>query len=186
MWTCVIIWKCGCFPTNTYTCIIWLVTYDELVFIRLKKWEMSLEQKLYDDYKQAFKEKDDVKKGILNYVVAQLKNKRIELQKDLSDDDVISVIKKEIKSRNESLGYLEQASKNDEIALEKSNIAVLQEYVPQMLSEDQLRALVQETISQLWVQDLKAERGKVVWAIMAQHKATVDGKLLNDIIMNMM
>lgn len=110
---------------------------------------MSLEQKLYDDYKQAFKEKDDVKKGILNYVVAQLKNKRIELQKDLSDDDVISVIKKEIKSRNESLGYLEQASKNDEIALEKSNIAVLQEYVPQMLSEDQLRALVQETISQL-------------------------------------
>lgn len=151
-----------------------------------KKRQMSLEKRVFDDYMQAFKEKNEVKKGILNYIVAQLKNKKIELQKDLSDDDVISVIKKEIKARNESLDYLEKAGKADEVATEKSNIAVLEEYVPQMLSEEQTRSLVQETIASLGVQDIKAERGKLVGAIMATHKAVVDGKTLNEIIMSMM
>ncbi|MBP6911128.1 GatB/YqeY domain-containing protein [Patescibacteria group bacterium] len=146
---------------------------------------MSLEQTVIDDYKQAFKDKDESKKGILNYIYAQLKNKRIETQKDLSDDDVISVIKKEIKSRNEAIEFLEKAGKTDDIALEKNNIAVLQHYVPEMLSEEALRALVQQTIATLSVQDLKAERGKVVGAIMATHKSAVDGKMMNDIIMSM-
>ncbi len=146
---------------------------------------MSLEQTVIDDYKQAFKDKDESKKWILNYIYAQLKNKRIETQKDLSDDDVISVIKKEIKSRNEAIEFLEKAGKTDDIALEKNNIAVLQHYVPEMLSEEALRALVQQTIATLSVQDLKAERGKVVGAIMATHKSAVDGKMMNDIIMSM-
>lgn len=147
---------------------------------------MSLEQKVMDDYKQAFKDKNEERKGILNYIVAQLKNKKIETQKDLSDDDVISVIKKEMKSRNESIEFLEKAGKSDDITIERNNIAILQEYVPQMLSEEQLRALVQEQITELGVQDLKAERGKVTGAIMASHKAVVDGKMLNDIMMSMM
>lgn len=146
---------------------------------------MSLEQRVFDDYKQAFKDKDETKKGILNYIVAQLKNKKIEQQKELTDDEVISVIKKEMKARNEAIEYLEKAGKVDDITIEKSNIAVLQEYVPQMMSEEQLRALVTQTIADQGVSDLKAERGKVVGAIMASHKAVVDGKMLNDIIMSM-
>ena len=147
---------------------------------------MSLEEKVFADYKQAFKDKDESKKGILNYIVAQLKNKKIETQKDLTDDDVISVIKKEMKARNEAIEFLEKAGKSEDVAFEKSNIAVLQQYVPEMMSEDQVRALVQETISTLGVQDLKAERGKVVGAVMASHKAVVDGKMLNDIIMSLL
>lgn len=147
---------------------------------------MSLEEKLINDYKQAFKEKDESKKGILNYVYAQLKNKRIETQKDLSDDDVMSVIKKEIKSRNEAIEFLEKAGKTDDIALERNNIAVLQAYLPQMMSEEATRTLIEQTISSLGVTDLKADRGKVVGAIMATHKSVVDGKMMNDIIMSML
>jgi len=147
---------------------------------------MSLEEKVLGDYKQAFKDRDETKKPILNYIVSQLKNKKIEQQKDLSDDDVISVIKKEMKARQEAIEYLEKAGKSDDVVTEKHNIAILQQYVPQMMSEEQLRALVTETIASLNVQDLKAERGKVVGAIMASHKAVVDGKMLNDIIVSMM
>ena len=147
---------------------------------------MSLEKRITDEYTQAFKEKNDQKKPILNYIVSQLKNKRIELQKDLTDDDVISVVKKEMKARTETIEYLEKAGNSEEVAREKNNIAVLQQYVPEMLSEEQLRTLVQETISTLGVQDLKAERGKVVGAVMASHKSAVDGKVLNEIIMSLM
>ena len=147
---------------------------------------MSLEQKVFDDYKQAFKDRDETKKGILNYVVAQLKNKKIEIQKDLSDDDVVSIIKKEIKSRNEAIEFLEKAGKTEDVAMEKSNIAVLQQYVPEMMSEAQLRTLVEQTITSLGIDDIKTGRGKITWAIMADHKAVVDGKMLNDILMSMM
>jgi len=122
---------------------------------------MSLEQKVFDDYKQAFKDRDETKKGILNYVVAQLKNKKIEIQKDLSDDDVVSIIKKEIKSRNEAIEFLEKAGKTEDVAMEKSNIAVLQQYVPEMMSEAQLRTLVEQTITSLGIDDIKTGRGKI-------------------------
>ncbi len=122
---------------------------------------MSLEQRVIDDYKQAFKERDESKKGILNYVFSQLKNKKIEQQKDLSDDDVISIIKKEMKARQEAIEFLEKAGKNDEVALEKNNINVLQAYVPEMMSEADLRALLEKTIASLGVTDIKTERGKV-------------------------
>lgn len=58
---------------------------------------MSLQQQLFDDYLQAMKVKDEYKKSILNYVIAQVKNKKIETQKDLEDTEVVKILKKEIK-----------------------------------------------------------------------------------------
>jgi len=59
---------------------------------------MSLQEQLLADYKQAMMQKDKIKKTILNYVIAQIKNKKIELQKDLEDVDVIKILKKEVKA----------------------------------------------------------------------------------------
>jgi len=59
---------------------------------------MNLQEKLFADYMQAMKDKDVHKKTILNYVVAQIKNKKIEIQKDLEDVDVVKILKKEIKA----------------------------------------------------------------------------------------
>lgn len=147
---------------------------------------MTLEEKLLGDYMQAFKEKNAERKGILNYVVAQIKNKKIELKTDLSDDEVIGMIRKEIKARQEAIGFLEKAGKSDEIPAEQNNIAILEEYIPQMMGEDALRALVEEKKQQLNITDIKAGRGQLVGAIMAEHKSVVDGKMLNEIIVSMM
>jgi len=64
---------------------------------------MALYAQLQEDYKTAFKAKEKISKEILNFVIASLKNKQIELQKELTDDDVIKVIKKEIKMREETI-----------------------------------------------------------------------------------
>ena len=81
---------------------------------------------LYDqiqaDYIAAMKAHETVKKDALNYVFAQCKNKKIELQKELEDADVIAILKKEIKAREESIWYLEQAGKIDDVEKEKSII----------------------------------------------------------------
>lgn len=143
---------------------------------------MTLYETLLADYMTAFKAKDVERKEALNYVVAQLKNKKIELQKDLDDAEVISVLKKEVKARQEAIVYLVQSGDAAGQAHEEAVIAVLGAYLPQMLSQEALTVLVQEVVAKLGITDKNKGRGDIVKAIMADHKAVVDGKMLQDVI----
>ena len=143
---------------------------------------MTLLEQITEDYKQAMKNHEEVKKSALNYLLAQIKNKKIELRADPTDDDVISVIKKEIKSLNETLLFLEKANKADEIVIETQKKEVLESYLPAMLSKEQTEVLINETISKLWITDLKTQRGMLMKELMAEHKSELDWAVVNDII----
>ena len=143
---------------------------------------MSLLEQITEDYKQAMKNHEEVKKLALNYLLAQIKNKKIELRTDPTDDDVIAVIKKEIKSLNETLLFLEKANKSDEIAIETQKKEILESYLPAMLSREQTETLINETITKLWITDLKTQRGLLMKELMANHKSELDGSVVNDII----
>ena len=150
------------------------------IFYCMKK--MTLLEKITEDYKQAMKNHEEVKKLALNYLLAQIKNKKIELRADPTDDDVIAVIKKEIKSLNETLLFLEKANKSDEIAIETQKKEILQLYLPAMLSRERTEALIDETVAKLWITDLKTQRGLLMKELMANHKSELDGAVVNDII----
>ena len=143
---------------------------------------MVLLEKITEDYKQAMKDHEEVKKLALNYLLAQLKNKKIELRTDLTDDDVIAVIKKEIKSINESLLFLEKANKASEIEIEVKKKDILQSYLPVMLSREQTESLIDETVKKLGITDLKTQRGMLMKELMANHKSELDWAVVNDII----
>lgn len=143
---------------------------------------MMLFDQIQEQYKQAFRDKDMLKKEILSFVIAAIKNKKIELQKDPEDDDVIAVIKKEIKSRKESIEFLQAAGNTEEVATENQKISVLEAYLPAMMPKEQLTELVQKAIIDAWITDPKKQRWQIIWLIMKDHKATVDGGMLNDII----
>ncbi len=143
---------------------------------------MTLLEQITEDYKQAMKNHEEVKKSALNYLLAQIKNKKIELRADPTDDDVISVIKKEIKSLNETLLFLEKANKSDEIAIETQKKEVLESYLPAMLSREQTEVLINETIAKLGISDLKTQRWLLMKELMAEHKSELDGAVVNDII----
>lgn len=143
---------------------------------------MTLLERITEDYKQAMKAHDEVRKLALNYLIAQIKNKKIELQSDLSDDDIISVIKKEIKSLNETLLFLEKVNKADEIATETQKREVLESYLPEMLSREQTEDLINQTVEKLWITDLKTQRWLLMKELMANYKSEIDGAIVNDII----
>ena len=143
---------------------------------------MTLLEKITEDYKQAMKNHEEVKKLALNYLLAQIKNKKIELHADPTDDDIIAVIKKEIKSMNETLLFLEKANKSDEIEVETQKKKILQSYLPAMLSKEQTEILIDETVAKLWITDLKTQRGLLMKELMANHKSELDWALVNDII----
>ncbi len=143
---------------------------------------MTLLEQITEDYKQAMKDHEEVKKLALNYLLAQIKNKKIELRADPTDDDVVAVIKKEIKSLNETLLFLEKANKTDEIAIETQKKEVLELYLPVMLSREQTETLIDETVAKLWITDLKTQRWLLMKELMDNHKSELDGAVVNDII----
>ena len=135
---------------------------------------MTLLEQITEDYKQAMKNHEEVRKSALNYLLAQIKNKKIELRADPTDDDVISVIKKEIKSLNETLLFLEKANKAEEVAIETQKKQVLESYLPAMLSREQTEALINDTMAKLGISDLKTQRGLLMKELMAEHKSELD------------
>lgn len=146
---------------------------------------MLLEQMLAD-YKLATKEKNEIKKSALNFVLAQIKNKKIELQRELNDDEIIAVLKKEVKALNEAIWFLEKAGKTEEINEETQKKQILENYLPTMLSKEQTKNLIEEVVKQLAISDLKTGRGLLMKELMAKHKSELDGSLVNEIINEML
>ena len=132
------------------------------------------------------KNKETLKKSALNYLIAQIKNKKIELQRDPNDEEIIALIKKEVKSLNETISFLEKANKPEELQEEKEKKLILESYLPATLDEEQTKALIVATISKLNITDLKTQRGLLMKELMATHKAELDTALLNSLINTML
>lgn len=132
------------------------------------------------------KNKETLKKSALNYLIAQIKNKKIELQRDPNDEEIVAIIKKEVKSLNEAISFLEKANKPEELQEEKEKKLILESYLPATLDEEQTKALIVATISKLNITDLKTQRGLLMKELMATHKAELDTALLNSLINTML
>ena len=143
-------------------------------------------EKIQNDYIQAMKNKETLKKSALNYLIAQIKNKKIELQRDPNDEEIISIIKKEVKSLNEAISFLEKANKPEELQEEKEKKLILENYLPATLNEEQTKTLIVATISKLNITDLKTQRGLLMKELMATHKTELDPALLNALINTML
>lgn len=137
---------------------------------------------ILSDYKIAMKEKNEIKKSVLNYLIAQIKNKKIELQRDPNEEEIIALIKKEVKALNEAISFLEKAQKSQQIQEETQKKAVLESYLPATLDESATKSLIQELITKLNITDLSKQRGLLMKELMAHHKTEIDGTLVNQII----
>ena len=132
------------------------------------------------------KNKEILKKSALNYLIAQIKNKKIELQRDPNDEEIVALIKKEVKSLNEAISFLEKANKPEELQEEKEKKLILESYLPATLNEEQTKTLIVATISNLNITDLKTQRGLLMKELMATHKTELDPALLNALINTML
>ncbi|MFA6255953.1 MAG: GatB/YqeY domain-containing protein [Candidatus Absconditabacterales bacterium] len=143
---------------------------------------MTLLEQLTHDYKEAMREKNETKKTVLNLILAKIKNKRIEIQKDLEDIDIIGILKKEVKEILETMGFLEKANKLDDLEVEKQKKLLLEFYLPATMTKEQTIELIQKLISDHNITDLKTQRGLLMKELMANYKGQVDGALVNEVI----
>lgn len=146
---------------------------------------MRLVERLTDDMKQAMKNKDKLKLSVIRMVKSAIKNEEINQSKELSDDEVLTVLTRELKQRRDSLQEFEKAGRDDLAAASRDEIAVLMEYMPEQLGEEDIRKLVAEAVEQTGASS-KKDMGKVMGVLMPKVKGRADGALVNKVVQELL
>jgi uncharacterized protein len=146
---------------------------------------MKLVERLNEEMKQAMKSKDKLKLSVIRMVKSSVKNEEINQGKELTDDEVLTVLTRELKQRRDSLQEFEKAGREDLAADARDEINVLIQYMPEQLDEEEIRKLVSEAIQQSGASS-KKDMGKVMGALMPKVKGRADGSLVNKIVQELL
>lgn len=133
-----------------------------------------LREKIADDMRDAMKARESVRVAALRMLMSSVKNTEVEKRHELSDDEVIDVVTKEAKRRRESIEAFQQGGRNDLVEKETAELAVLEAYLPERLSDDELAALVDAAIAETGATSPK-QMGDVMKALMPKLRGRADG-----------
>lgn len=142
---------------------------------------MSLSQKIQDDVKQAMRDRDPKTLGILRMVASSIKNKAIDLKKELEDADALAVVKSDLKKLQDALVDFTKAAREDLVEQTKFEIEILKKYLPPEMSEEELEAKIRARLAELGIADASGI-GKAVGAVMADLKGLADGSRVKALI----
>ncbi|MFZ5754321.1 MAG: GatB/YqeY domain-containing protein [Bacillota bacterium] len=144
---------------------------------------MSLKERLTADMKEAMKAKDagKLKLSVIRMVKAAIKNQEIERGHELSDEEVIEVLAREVKMRRDSIPEYEKANRPETVETLQQEINILMEYLPQQLSQQEILELVKKVVHEVGAQSPK-DMGKVMGKIVPLTKGRADGKLVNELV----
>lgn len=137
----------------------------------------ALKERIESDIKAAMLARDEIRRDTLRMVLSSIKNKRIELGKDLDDAAVLGVLSTAVKSRRDSAEQYEKAGRQELADKELAEIHVIEGYLPKQLGEDETRTIVEGLVQSLGIES-KKDIGRLMKAVMAEHKGQVDGKLV--------
>ena len=142
---------------------------------------MSLKTQLQTDVKAAMREGDKEKRDTLRMLLAAIKQKEIDEKVTLDDEGVLAILTRQAKQRRESMADYEKAGRAEQMAEEHFQLQVIETYLPQMMSAEEVEAIVAPIIAKLGVTDMKG-MGQVMGQVMPQLKGKADGRLVNQVI----
>ncbi len=142
---------------------------------------MSLNDRLNEDMKQAMKNKDKLKLSVIRMVRSAIKNAEIESKSTLSDDEIITVLNRELKQRRDSLQEFKNAGREDLVEGLLAEIEILHQYLPEQLSEQELKDIIQSVINEVGATS-KKDMGKVMGALIPKINGRADGKLASQLV----
>lgn len=142
---------------------------------------MDIKANLQQELKDALRSGDPVRKRTLRSALAEIKNAEVEKGGHLEESEILDIFQKEVKARRETIEGAEQAGRQDLIQKAEQEIEVLEGFLPEPLSEDELRQIVQDVIEEAGATSL-AEMGKVMGKVMPQIRGRADGKDANRIV----
>jgi len=145
---------------------------------------MFLDQ-LQSDLKDAMKARDEARVSTLRLIISALKNEQIAKKGDLAESDELTVLSKQAKQRKDSIAQYEKGGRDDLVAQESKELEIIQTYLPAQMSDDEVKALVQEKMGALGVTD-KSGVGKLMGALMGDLKGKADGAVVKRVVQELL
>lgn len=142
---------------------------------------MSLLNTLNDDMKTAMKAKDKETLTVIRMLKASLQNEKIKIGRELNDEEELTILAREMKQRRDSLTEFEKAGRDDLVEKAKSEITIVEKYLPEQLTLDEIKNIVSQAIQQTGATSTK-EFGKVMGLVMPQVKGKADGNQVNAVV----
>lgn len=142
---------------------------------------MSLKETFMEELKVAMREKDEMKKNVVTMVRAAVKQVEVDNRVELDDEGIVEIIAKEVKKRKDALPEYEKSGREDAIESLKAEINYLMKYLPEQLSEDEVKEIVIATIAETGAAGMK-DMGKVMSAVIAKTKGRADGKIISQLV----
>ncbi len=140
---------------------------------------MTLKQQLKDDVKTAMREKNVVKRDTVRAINTMIKQIEVDERKELTDEEIIKLIQKGIKQREESIVQYTEAGRDDLAAKEKEQADIFKEYLPKQLTDDELEAQLKDLIIEIKAETMK-DIGKVMGQASKKFAGIADGKRINE------
>ena len=143
--------------------------------------EASLKERLNSDLKQAMKSGDNLRRSVLRLLLSAIKNAEIAKRADLEEGDILGIVAKESRQRQESIDAFKQGNRQDLVAKEEAELAVLKEYLPQQMSRQEIIEAARQVIEEVGAQG-PGDKGKVMPKLIAQLKGRADGREINAVV----
>jgi uncharacterized protein YqeY len=144
---------------------------------------MTLQEQLMQDMKAAMKQKERIRLTTIRQIRASIKNREIELGEELKDEEVLKVISTLVKQHKDSIEQFSKGGRDELAEKEEAELAILESYLPQQMSEEDVTALVKEAIETVGATSMK-DIGKVMKYIMPKTQGRADGKMINQLVKN--
>ena len=141
---------------------------------------MSLKEKLLSNMKEAMKSKDSVKLGTVRGVISAVKNQEIDLKKELSEEEILTIVSREVKKRKEAAVLYEKGNRPELKDKEIQEMKILQAYLPEQVSEKDLRRRIQEVIDETGAEGMK-DFGKIMKTLVPEFKGKADNSLIKEL-----
>ena len=139
---------------------------------------MSLKDKLMDDMKNSMKNKDTIRKNTITMVRAAIKQKEVDERKELSDEEILDIISKQLKEKKMVIEDFKKGNREDLVELTEAEMNILLEYLPKQLSYEEVKNIVKDTIDNMGEVTSK-DIGRIMKEVMPKVKGKADGSLVN-------
>ncbi|MEE8373685.1 MAG: GatB/YqeY domain-containing protein [Dehalococcoidia bacterium] len=140
-----------------------------------------LAEKLVGDLKVAMKARDKMRLSVIRQIRAQIQNTEIAKQQALDDSGILGVISKEAKQRRESIGEFKKADRQDLVAQEEAELAILLEYLPQQMSREEIVTVARRMIDEMEARG-PGDKGKVMPRLVADLKGKAEGREIGEVV----
>ncbi len=142
---------------------------------------MGLKERLQQDLIESTKSRNEIKTGVIRLLRGMIRKQEIDQRKEFGDDDVIGVLASAVKQRHESIKAYGDGGRTDLVAQEQAELAIIESYLPQALSTQELEKIVRDTIAETGATSIK-DLGKVMAKIMPQVKGRADGTVVQALV----